>query len=128
MPLMLPSVVLGSVGLVWYGWTAQEDAHWAVVDVGALVYAIGAQAIGQPIQAYIIDSYPDCTSSATAASQFLRSLVAFAMPLFAPKMYTAWGYGWGNVLMAVVYLVVGGPVSLLLWYRGWYFREAQSRL
>ncbi|KAF7187131.1 putative efflux pump mfs2 [Pseudocercospora fuligena] len=69
-PMMLPGALLGPIGLLWYGWAAQARAHWAVVDLGALLFAFGGQIAGMPIQAYIIDSYPEYASSATAASQF----------------------------------------------------------
>lgn len=68
--------------------------------------------------AYIIDSYPDYASSANAASQFMRSVAAFALPLAAPSMYEALGYGWGNSVLAFICLGVGIPAPLLLWKYG----------
>lgn len=117
-PMMLPGALLGPIGLLWYGWAAQARAHWAVVDLGGLLFAFGGQIAGMPIQAYIIDSYPEHASSATAASQFLRSLTAFAFPLFAPKMYEALGYGLGNTTIACIGLAIGLPAPLILWYYG----------
>jgi MFS family permease len=78
----------------------------------------GLQIAGMPTQAYIIDSYPEHASSATAASQLLRSLMAFTFPLFAPTMYHALGYGWGNSLLALITLIFGVTAPLLLWWCG----------
>lgn len=117
-PTMLPGAVLAPVGLILYGWAAQAHRHWIVVDIGMFITTFGLQIAGMPTQAYIIDSYPEHASSATAASQLLRSLMAFTFPLFAPAMYRALGYGWGNSLLALITLIFGVPAPLLLWWRG----------
>ena len=117
-PIMLPGAILAPVGLLLYGWAAQTHKHWIVVDIGMFIATFGMQIAGMPNQAYIIDSYPEHASSATAASQLLRSLMAFTFPLFAPAMYRALGYGWGNSLLATITLIFGVPAPLLLWWLG----------
>ncbi|KAK8075284.1 caffeine resistance protein [Apiospora hydei] len=81
---------------------------------------------GMPQQAYLMDAYPEHTTSALAATQFLRSLTAFLFPLFAPAMYDALGYGWGNSLLAFVALGFGVPAPLILWRYGKRLREKAS--
>ena len=76
------------------------------------------QVAGQPLQAYVIDAYADHVSSAMAAIQFLKSLTAFAFPLFAPRLYDALGYNWGNSALAFVCLGIGVPAPLILWFWG----------
>jgi MFS family permease len=117
-PLMIPGAVIIPVGLLMYGWTVYVHTHWTVVDVGVIILCFGMQCQGQAMQAYVIDAYPDHTSSASAASQFLRSLSAFGFPLFAPAMYRALGYGWGNSTLAFVAIATGFPAPLLLWLYG----------
>lgn len=118
MPLSFPGAFLEYSGLILYGWMAQYLFHWATVDTGIFLTTFGMQLLGMPLQAYVIDSYPEHASSALAASQFLRSLTAFLFPLFAPSMYTALGYGWGNSTVALVGMGLGVPAPLLLWYFG----------
>lgn len=117
-PMMLPGAILAPSGLLLCGLAVQTHKHWIVVDIGMFITTCGLQIAGMPTQAYIIDSYPDHASSATAASQLLRSLMAFTFPLFAPAMYHALGYGWGNSLLALITLVLGVPAPLLLWWCG----------
>jgi MFS family permease len=117
-PMMLPGAILAPAGFLLYGWAAQSHKHWIVVDIGMFVTTFGLQIAGMPTQAYIIDSYPEHASSATAASQLLRSLMAFTFPLFAPTMYHALGYGWGNSLLALITLIFGVTAPLLLWWCG----------
>lgn len=126
-PVMLPGAILAPVGLLMYGWAAQDHAHWLVVDIGAAILSFGMQIGGQALQAYVIDSYPEHAGSASAASQFLRSLAAFGFPLFAPTMYGAMGYGWGNSMLAFVAVGIGIPAPLLIWIYGRRLRaRAQS--
>lgn len=117
-PTMLPGALIAPAGLLIYGWAAQFCVHWLVVDIGMTIMTFGLQISGMPKQAYVIDSYPEHASSATAASQFLRSLTAFTFPLFAPAMYRVMGYGGGNSFLAAVILVVGVPAPLALWRYG----------
>ena len=117
-PIMLPAFILGPLGLFMYGWAADKHVQWIVVDIGVAIMAFGMQIGGMALQAYVIDSYPDHTSSASAATQFLRSLAAFGFPLFAPKMYQVLGYGWGNSTLAFTGLSIGIPAPLLIWVYG----------
>jgi hypothetical protein len=115
-PMILPGAFLAPLGLLVYGWSARYRIHWVVVDLGIFITAFGMQITGMAIQAYVMDAYLAHTSSAMAASQFLRSLTAFLFPLFAPKMYANLGYGWGNSMIAFAGLVFGLPAPLLLWF------------
>jgi hypothetical protein len=38
--------------------------------------------------------------------------------LFAPKVYSSLGYGWGNTTVAVIALAIGIPAPLLVWKVG----------
>ncbi|ETS81898.1 hypothetical protein PFICI_06900 [Pestalotiopsis fici W106-1] len=118
LPLIVPVAILGPIGLFVYGWAAEFRVHWIVVDIGVFIYMFGGQITGMPLQAYVMDAYPEHTSSALSAAQFLRSMAAFSFPLFAPSMYAALGYGWGNSTIAFIALVFGIPAPLMLWYWG----------
>lgn len=142
-PLSYPGGLLAPLGLFIYGWTAQYRVHWIAVDIGVFIFSAAGQVNGMPLQAYIIDAYPDhvssvqpqkClptvqliksqqVSSALAASQFLRSLTAFLFPLFVPSMYSTLGYGWGNSLLGFAGLFFGLPAPAILWYWGVRLRE-----
>jgi MFS family permease len=97
------------------------------LDIGAFILAFGMQISSQAMQAYVIESYPDHTSSAAAANQFVRSMTAFGFPLFGPSMYSSLGYGWGNSVLALATIVIGLPAPILLWKHGYKLRlRAQS--
>lgn len=70
----------------------------------------------------VIDTYTRYAASAVAAITFLRSLAGFGFPLFAPVMYDALGYGWGNSVLAFVAIAIGVPAPWLFWHYGAWLR------
>ena len=117
-PLTFVGAPLAPLGLFIYGWTSQYHVHWAAVDAGIFITMFGMQIAGMPMQAYVIDTYVEHTSSALAATQFLKSLTAFLFPLFVPSMYHALGYGWGNSLLAFASILLGFSAPLTVWAYG----------
>ncbi|KAL4924814.1 MFS transporter [Aspergillus undulatus] len=128
LPLELLGAIAGPLGLFFYGWAAAYHLHWAIVDLGMIIAALGMQSNGMPMQAYVMESYPEHVGSVSAASQFLRSLTAFCFPLFSPRMYEVLGYGWANSTIAFLGLVLGVPAPFVLWAWGERLRaRARSR-
>jgi MFS family permease len=117
-PLMIPGLMLIPVGLFWYGWAAEAHTPWPVVDVGVGFFGCGVILSTQAMQQYVMESFREHVASATAASQFLRSVFAFCFPLFAPALYNSLGYGWGNTTIALVFLALAIPSPFVLWFWG----------
>lgn len=113
-PLAFAARAIVPVGLLIYGWTIEYKQTWVAVDIGMFVALFGMQMAGNALQAYEMDIYTEYASSALAASTFLTSLCGFLFPLFAPAMYKAMGYGWGNSLLAFLVLFIGIPMPMLL--------------
>lgn len=122
-PLMIPGSLLIPTGLLLYGWSAHAHLAWPVVDTGAAIFGAGIILSTQAMQQYVMESFPEHVASAAAASQFLRSVCAFAFPLFAPRLYGELGYGWGNTTLALVYCGLAVPGPVLLWLFGERLRE-----
>jgi hypothetical protein len=78
----------------------------------------------QCIGAYIADSYPLYTASASAACCFLRSLGAFSFPLLVPALFGNLGYGWGGMVLVLVSVVIGVPAPILFMRYGEKLRGA----
>ncbi|KAF1992319.1 MFS multidrug transporter-like protein [Aulographum hederae CBS 113979] len=117
-PLMNIGAMLVPIGLFWYGWSAQAKVHWIVPNIGAAIIAAGTIIGFQLIQTYIVDAYTRFAASAIAAATVLRSLAGFGFPLFAPAMYNALDYGWGNSVLGFIAIAVGIPAPILLWKYG----------
>lgn len=118
-PYMLFGLIPGVAGLLWYAWAADKRAHWAIVDVGIMIFTCGGFMFSQGVFAYLIDEFPSKHSaSASAASRLGTYVFGFAFPIFAPDLYDALGYGWGNSLLGFLFLASGGLVVTLFWVWG----------
>ncbi|TQB75842.1 hypothetical protein MPDQ_001442 [Monascus purpureus] len=117
-PLLFAACLFIPAGLFIYGWTAQKHCHWIVPNIGACIYGIGNIITFLCIQTYLIDTYTRFAASALAACAFLRSLAGFGFPLFAPYMFQALDYGWGNSLLAFVAIGIGVPAPIIMWRLG----------
>lgn len=116
--LIFPGAVLMPIGLLWYGWAAQKRLHWVMPDIGIAIFGCGFIASGTAAQTYIVDAFLEYNASAGAASQLIRNIFAFAFPIFAPFLYKAIGYGFGNTVLAAIALVLGLPGPYILWKYG----------
>lgn len=106
---MVPATIFLPIGLLIFGWAAEEHVHWVVADLGSIFISAGIILNFQSIQIYVIDAFTLHAASALAAVSVLRSLAGFGFPLFAPAMYNALGYGKGNTVLAAVAIAVGCP-------------------
>ena len=122
-PLMFLGSLFVPAGLFIYGWTAQYKTHWIAPNIGAAIFAFGVITGFQCIQTYIVDSYTRYAASAIGAATVLRSLAGFGFPLFAPYMYNALHYGWGDSLLGFIAIGLGVPAPWLLWMFGKKLRE-----
>ncbi|KXH41687.1 major facilitator superfamily transporter [Colletotrichum nymphaeae SA-01] len=117
-PLMVPASLLTPCGILLFAWTAQNKMHFMLPNVGIAI-TIGSSMVSyQCISAYIADCYALHTASASAACCFMRSMFAFAFPLFVPALFRNLGYGLGGSLLAIIAVVIGVPAPLLLWRYG----------
>ncbi|KAL4817763.1 major facilitator superfamily domain-containing protein [Aspergillus spinulosporus] len=125
-PLLCIAALLTPAGLFIYGWTGQYRTHWIAPNIGAAMFGMGTIVTFQCAQTYIIDSYTRFAASALAASAFLRSICGFAFPLFAPYMYNALHYGWGNSLLGFISLGLGILAPIFLWKFGALLRKKST--
>jgi hypothetical protein len=117
-PMIIPGATLMTVGLLWYGWSGEMKVHWIVPNIGSFLYCTGCILLFNSTTLYIIDSYGMYAASAISGISVLRSLAGFGFPLFAPYMFDAVGYGWGNTILALTTAVGGVAIAGTLWYFG----------
>ncbi|KAL2821292.1 MFS general substrate transporter [Aspergillus cavernicola] len=126
-PLLLIGFLMGPIGLFWLGWSAQARVAWIMVDIGAAIFTIGSFVGSQAILAYLLDEFGGHAASASAAVRMLSNVFGFAFPLCAPQLFDGLGYGWGNSVLAFVWIGVLFPVPVLLWFGGAQIRALGKR-
>jgi len=117
----LPLANIGSIlipaGLLWFAWSVQRELHWAVALASMPFYGLGQQIVFNSIQNYYIDSFEQYAASAIAAGAVFRSVLGGVIPLVAPTLFDALGYGWGISLLAFLAIALG-PSPVLFYYFG----------
>lgn len=126
----LPMVAIGSIlvpiGLLWFGWAANQHIFFIFPNIGVFLFATGVVMILNITSLYLVDIYGKNAASATGAVNVFRALAGFAFPLFASRLYQTLGQGWGNSLLALVSVGLGWPLPLVLWKFGHRLRLRQG--
>ena len=117
-PMLALGVVITPISIFWLSWSAERQAHWALVDVGAAIFTCGCFVVGQAVLAYVLDEFHHSAASANAAARMLSNVLGFAFPLFAPQLFSSLGYGWGCSLLAFVWVILALPMPFVLWFWG----------
>ncbi|KAI0129921.1 polyamine transporter 3 [Xylariales sp. AK1849] len=117
-PVMAPGTILLSIGMFWYGWSAEYTLQWIMPNLGCALFIAGATVCTSSVNAYIVDTYGQFSASAIAAVSVLRCLAGFTFPLFAPLLYDRLRYGWGGSIIGFIALGIGLLVVGLLWIYG----------
>nr|QOV03405.1 SpoF [Hypomontagnella monticulosa] len=112
--MMLPASLLVPLGLLLYGWSAERHMHWLIPDVGVCIYATGLIMSYQCTQAYIIDCYTSHAASSMSALMIVRSITGFTFPIFAPVLFSVWGYGLGSTWLAGCATIMGLGIPIML--------------
>ena len=117
-PMIAAGGVALPIGLLWYGWSAKAAVFPLIPDLGIFVFAMGIVTVLSCTSLYLVDAYRQQSASATGAVNVLRTLAAFAFPLFSKRLYEELGYGWGNTVLAGLSIGLGYPLTFLLWRQG----------
>lgn len=112
------STVIMSIGLFWYGWSAEAKVHWIMPMIGVFLFGSGIFVVFQAIQSYLVELNPRLASSILAAVVLGRGLLGGTFPLFGRAMYDRLGYGWANTLIGILMLILGMPFPIIIYFRG----------
>ncbi|KAH0153539.1 MFS general substrate transporter, partial [Aureobasidium melanogenum] len=85
--------VLFTIGLFWFGWTADPSIPWPSCVVAAAFIGAGFNIIFQQCINFLVDTYLLYAASAVSANTFLRSIIAGGLPLAARPMFNNLGVG-----------------------------------
>ncbi|KAH9908576.1 MFS general substrate transporter [Xylariomycetidae sp. FL2044] len=102
LPFLGIALVLGGLGLVWYGWALQAREHWIVPVLGLVFFGAGYMSVRLTTQLFLIEAVPEFPASALAAHTVASSIGGAVIPLATFPLYGRVGYGWGNTVVAAV--------------------------
>ncbi|KAH0015466.1 MFS general substrate transporter, partial [Aureobasidium melanogenum] len=122
LPLANIGSVLIPVSLFCFFWAVEKHAHWALCITATYFYGIGQVMILNCTQNYYIDSFEKYAASAIAAGAVFRSVFGGIVPLIAPSLFKALGYGWGGSVFGFLALAIA-PAPVLFYRYGGMIRE-----
>ena len=124
--MLLGSIVL-PIGLLLYGWSAQNHVHWAVPLLGTGIIGFSMILSMLPTNNFVVDTYEVHGASAVAGVAMMMALFATFLPLIGPPLYhSALGVGWGNSILAVLSIAF---IPLLFWLsETWPFSKHKLRV
>jgi MFS family permease len=112
-----------TIGFLWYGWSAEKQTHWIVPILGTLIIGFGSLFVMLITQIYLVDVFgAAAAASALSAVLITRTLAGAFLPLCGSPLYSRLGYGWGNSLLALIFLLLY-PVPIMLYRYGKKLRE-----
>ncbi len=94
MPLLQLGMTLVPIGLIIFGWSAQEQTHWIIPLLGNAIFCCGLQIAYVSVQVYIVDAFEIYAASALASSAVSRGVISCVLTVFGFKLYVSLGYGW----------------------------------
>ncbi|MCJ1377525.1 hypothetical protein MMC17_000620 [Xylographa soralifera] len=106
-----PLVCLGSVTLLCYGWVLEKQAPLAAPLVLQFIMGFCLTGVFDILNTLLVDLYPECSATATAANNLVRCLLGAAGTAVILQMIDGMGRGWCFTFIAAVVLFT----SPLLW-------------
>lgn len=101
-PLIIVGAFLLPVGLFWFAWTSSKSISWVPQMISVAFIGAGIMLVFSSCTALVIDTYLNNAASALAATTSVRSLVAAALPLAGPRMYSEMGTAWATSTLAFI--------------------------
>ncbi|OJJ50068.1 hypothetical protein ASPZODRAFT_59151 [Penicilliopsis zonata CBS 506.65] len=106
----LPLACIGGplyvISLLWVGWTAYANIHWAAPMMSGIPFGMAYLLIFMAMLNYLTDAYETLSASAQAAASCTRSMFGAVLPLAARPMFNRLGIHWACTLLACLSLAV----------------------
>ncbi|OLN91981.1 Transporter mfs1-like protein 2 [Colletotrichum chlorophyti] len=100
--------------LVWFGWTAKPENHFAIPIVGSALFSAGAVLLYISILNYLSESYPDHISSVLAGHELFTSMCGASFPLFVPSLYYEFDV-FGSSIFLAIFAVAFVPLPFIIY-------------
>ncbi|KAF9307553.1 hypothetical protein BG003_000617 [Podila horticola] len=101
------------LGALLFGWGAEKHLHIAAAIAGFGIYNFGMSQVLSAGAAYLVNAIPGQGSSATAAGNFLRMVLACVISLLAQIIVDHIGYGYYGVILAALNIICMGLFYLV---------------
>ncbi|CAI6331408.1 unnamed protein product [Periconia digitata] len=112
--VVVPGHVVGTIGLVFFGWSVRYKVHLAATEVSLFLIGLGVSTAFNNSNTLLLDLHRHQPATATAAVNFVRCLLSAVGSAAIIPMCRAMNAGWAFTLIALIYVVLIGVVFWLM--------------
>ncbi|KAI9889865.1 MAG: hypothetical protein M1814_004700 [Vezdaea aestivalis] len=120
--MCFPHLVIGILAVLSYGWTLHARANLAVPLVLQFVMGLTFVSCTNTISTILVDLYPSCPATATAANNLVRCTMGAGGTAVIQLMINAMGVGWCFSFLAFM-LMAAVPLLAIMMKQGPAWRE-----
>ncbi|KAL5121363.1 hypothetical protein ACEQ8H_000831 [Pleosporales sp. CAS-2024a] len=114
MQVVIPGHMIGTLGLVAFGWCIKFQTNIAGPEVALFVIGFGISTAFNVTNGLLIDLHRDQPAAATAAVNFARCLMSAGGSAAIIPMCNAMNPGWAFTFLALIYVVLISVVILVM--------------
>ncbi|KAF3055404.1 Quinidine resistance protein 1 [Trichoderma lentiforme] len=126
--IVWPFVYVGAVAIICFGWAATLKAHLAVLLVLTFAMALFLTACYNSMNLLLVDLYPNSPSTASAANNLTRCLLAAGGSAVIDPMIRKMGTGWAYTLVGILIIALSPSLLVVTRYGPVWREERRLRL
>ncbi|KAL7949179.1 major facilitator superfamily domain-containing protein [Trichoderma barbatum] len=126
--IVWPFVYVGAAAIIGFGWAAAFETHISVLLVLTFAMALFLTACYNSMNLLLVDLYPNSPSTASAANNLTRCLMAAGGSAVIEPMIRAMGTGWAYTLIGIVIVALSPTLYIVTRYGPIWREERRVRL
>lgn len=100
--MLIPATILSCLGLIGYGWSADEEDHWIAIVIFFSCLSFGSSMASTTAITFTVDSYKMFAAEALVSFNFAKNLLGFIFSLFNTDVFEKQGRKTTFVIYGVV--------------------------
>lgn len=126
--IVWPFVYVGAVAIIGFGWAAEMKTHISALLILTFAMALFLTACYNSMNLLLVDLYPNSPSTASAANNLTRCLMAAGGSAVIEPMSRAMGTGWAYTFIGLLIIVMSPTLFIVTRYGPIWREERRVRL
>ncbi|UKZ57914.1 hypothetical protein TrVGV298_011775 [Trichoderma virens] len=126
--IVWPFVYVGAVAIIGFGWAATFKTHISALLVLTFAMALFLTACYNSMNLLLVDLYPNSPSTASAANNLTRCLMAAGGTAIIEPMIRTMGTGWAYTLIGILIIALSPTLYIVTRYGPVWREERRLRL